>query len=174
MVDYLAVRRLSRSREHTCSYAAPSHIQGARGNAANVCRLRHVRTLLFSYRRQLYQRSSSRRTPLTFVRQRRVPTFNKLLFLLIRVCHPSFGERQDKAAEAYIPDGITRRYRQTRWILLASKCMRSVSPACGSSSTGMPTLLTFHCRRVGASTRGTSSSTRRSKRESLTRATCKS
>lgn len=45
-VDYLAVRRLSRSREHTCSYATPSHIQGARGNAANVCRLRHVRTLL--------------------------------------------------------------------------------------------------------------------------------
>lgn len=45
-VDYLVVRRLSRSREHTCSYAAPSHIQGARGNAANVCRLRHVRTLL--------------------------------------------------------------------------------------------------------------------------------
>lgn len=45
-VDYLVVRRLSRSREHTCSYAAPSHIQGARGNAANVCRLRHVRALL--------------------------------------------------------------------------------------------------------------------------------
>jgi hypothetical protein len=45
--DYLVVRRLSRSREHTCSYAAPSHIQGARRNAANVCRLRHVRTLLY-------------------------------------------------------------------------------------------------------------------------------
>lgn len=49
-VDYLVVRRLSRSREHTCSYAAPSHIQGARGNAANVCRLRHVRTLLYKLR----------------------------------------------------------------------------------------------------------------------------
>ena len=46
--SYLVVRRLSRSREHTCSYATPSHIQSARGNAANVCRLRHVRTLLFS------------------------------------------------------------------------------------------------------------------------------
>lgn len=128
----------------------------------------------FSYRRQLYQRSSSRRTPLTFVRQPRVPSFNKNLSVLIRVCHPSFGERQDKAAKAYIPDGITRRYRQTRWILLASKCMRSVSPACGSPSAATFTLLTFHCRRVGASARGTSSSTSRSKRESLTRATCKS
>lgn len=48
--DYLVVRRLSRSREHTCSYATPSHIQGARGNAANVCRLRHVRTLLYQLR----------------------------------------------------------------------------------------------------------------------------
>lgn len=49
-VDYLVVRRLSRSREHTRSYATPSHIQGARGNAANVCRLRHVRTLLYKLR----------------------------------------------------------------------------------------------------------------------------
>ena len=49
-VDYLVVRRLSRSREHTCSYAAPSHIQGTRGNAANVCRLRHMRTLLYKLR----------------------------------------------------------------------------------------------------------------------------
>lgn len=48
--SYLVVRRLSRSREHTCSYATPSHIQGARGNAANVCRLRHVRTLLYKLR----------------------------------------------------------------------------------------------------------------------------
>ena len=47
---YLVVRRLSRSREHTCSYATPSHIQGARGNVANVCRLRHVRTLLYKLR----------------------------------------------------------------------------------------------------------------------------
>ena len=48
--SYLVVRRLSRSREHTCSYAAPSHIQGTRGNAANICRLRHVRTLLYKIR----------------------------------------------------------------------------------------------------------------------------
>ena len=47
---YLAVCRLSRSREHTCSYATPSHIQGTRGNAANVCRLRHVRTLPYKLR----------------------------------------------------------------------------------------------------------------------------
>ena len=47
-VDYLVVRRLSRSREHTCSYAAPSHIQGARGNATRICLLQHRRALLFS------------------------------------------------------------------------------------------------------------------------------
>ena len=46
--DYLVVRRLSRSREHTCSYAAPSHIQGARRNATRICLLRHQRALLFS------------------------------------------------------------------------------------------------------------------------------
>ena len=46
--DYLVVRRLSRSREQTCSYAAPSHIQGARGNATRICHLQHRRTLLFS------------------------------------------------------------------------------------------------------------------------------
>ena len=89
-----------------------------------------------------------------------------------------FHHRGLRGRRAYVDTnanhGITWRYRQTKWILLASKCMRSVSPACGSSSTGMPTLLTFHCRRVGASARGTSSSTRRSKRESLTRATCRS
>lgn len=47
-VGYLVVRRLSRSREHTCSYATPSHIQGARGNATRICLLRHRRALLFS------------------------------------------------------------------------------------------------------------------------------
>ena len=47
-VDDLVVRRLSRSREHTCSYAAPSHIEGARGNATRICLLRHRRALLFS------------------------------------------------------------------------------------------------------------------------------
>lgn len=47
---YLVVRHLSRSREHACSYATPSHIQGTRGNAANVCRLRHVRTLPYKLR----------------------------------------------------------------------------------------------------------------------------
>ena len=46
--DDLVVRRLSRSREHTCSYAAPSHIEGARGNATRICLLRHRRALLFS------------------------------------------------------------------------------------------------------------------------------
>ena len=46
--SYLVVRRLSRSREHTCSYAAPSHIQGARGNATRICLLQHRRALLFS------------------------------------------------------------------------------------------------------------------------------
>ena len=46
--SYLVVRRLSRSREHTCSYAAPSHIQGAHGNATRICLMRHRRALLFS------------------------------------------------------------------------------------------------------------------------------
>ena len=47
-VGYLVVRRLSRSREHTCSYATPSHIEGARGNATRICLLQHRGALLFS------------------------------------------------------------------------------------------------------------------------------
>lgn len=183
--SYLVVRRLSRIREHTCSYAAPSDIQGTRGNAANVCRLRHVRTLLFSYRGQLYQRTSSRRTPPTRVRQhrkRKEPTARNLRLIIIyqtdKVLSSLIRQMETRRAggrreAGHRPPGAPH-YLQTRWILLASKCMRRVSSACGSPSAATFTLLTFHCRRVGASARGTSSSTSRSKRESLTRATCKS
>ncbi len=102
--DYLVVRRLSWSREHTCSYAAPSHIQGARGNATRICHLQHRRNLLFS-----------KETISTVVVQTNTADMRTtascavvytLLSVLIRVCHPSFGERQTKPPRLISPTAL--------------------------------------------------------------------
>ena len=87
-----------------------------------------------------------------------------------KVSRPSIGERLIKRRKPEFQSA----YRVTRWILLASKCMRKVSPSRGRSASGVTTLSTFHWIRLAASLRGGSSRTIRSKRESLTRATCSS